>query len=85
MRLSDAYEILAEFGLSARGIEDANELLLAFQPLKQAYKDGPPERKRIYDERLRPALVVIRSHLQQVHRKAFGAEASRVISPLPSE
>lgn len=78
LRLSDAYATLADFGLEARDIDDSYDLLVAFQPLKQSYKYGSRQGRRVYVERLRPAMVLIRSHLQQIHRKVLGPDASKI-------
>ena len=77
-RLSEARATLAEYGLDVSAIRDAEELLFAFQPLKDAYKNQPDGRAQIYEDVLRPALLVVRSHLQQVHPRAFGDQVSKV-------
>ena len=77
-RLSAARATLAEYGLDVATIDDAEELLLAFQPLKDAYKNQPGGRAELYDDVIRPALLVVRSHLQQIHPRAFGDQVSKV-------
>jgi len=77
-RLSVARETLKKHGLDVAEIPDAEELLDAFQPIKTAYKNQPNGKGKIYNEVLRPALLVVRSHLQQIHPKAFGDQVSKV-------
>jgi hypothetical protein len=77
-RLSAARATLAEYGLDVSGIDDVEELLRAFQPLKEVYKSQPGGRAEIYANVIRPALLVVRSHLQQIHPQAFGEQVSKV-------
>ena len=80
-RLSVARATLAAYGLDLSGIRGAEELLFAFQPIKEAYKNQPGGRAQIYTDVIRPALLVVRSHLEQVHPRAFGAQVSKVGIP----
>jgi len=77
-RLSSARATLVDYGLDVSAIHDAEELLLAFQPLKDAYKHQPGGRAELYADVIRPALLVVRSHLQQIHPRAFGDQVSKV-------
>ena len=65
------------------GSGEAKGLARIAEALNRIFDRSPDGKAKIYDEVLRPALLVVRSHLEQIHPRAFGDQVSKVgLKPL---
>jgi hypothetical protein len=79
-RVSEAYDALKEHGFDARGIDNNDDLVRGFQPLRAQYKDQGDGRAEVYDDVLRPAFVAVANAIKKVHPKLHRDESTQVLT-----